>query len=442
MKEREVACERLFSLCEEGFPLRHLRACAEVTDEGRVSLSAYSEHLRKGPYPLYRRGYDKAGFDDYGYERPALLVGAMGAIATRKGKLLVIPAFGSYAVSDMYHVIFPQAGDFEYLQRILSALDAGRLATGTNASRVVELGSLRGAIIPWPEERMRRLFVETMGACEVEGASDLATRLLDAWMGSVHAVDRIVSAPTVACAESTPALECERMCNALDVADKVLESIHAEGEDFFDVVASTFDLADPASLGKHRMCVCFPPPNQGLWSSCAVSESDDRWMLGLPPRNKANYAWIQQTISCMAEGGTALLLLCDAALHTESGREKKDRAAWASSGLIEAVISLPGGIFEDGRLPSSFVVMKKGRRSGDILFVNARERGERCGTDPSGYPTRCLSPETVERIARAYADWVGAAEFSDVPGFCRSVSPSEIEACGHVLAPWAYIATG
>ncbi len=441
MKERNAACKHLFSLCEAGLPLRHLRDCAEVTDEGRVSLSAYFEHLRKGPYPLYRRGYDKAGFDDYGYERPALLVGAMGAIATRKGKLLVIPAFGRYAVSDMYHVVFPQFGDFEYLQRILSALDAGRLATGTSASRVVELGSLRSAIIPWPEERMRRLFVETMRACEVEGTSDLATQLLDAWMESVHAVDRLVSTPAVAYAESIPILECERMCDALDVADMVLEFMNAENKDFFDVVASTFDLADPASLGKHRACVCFPSPNQGPWSSCAVSESDGRWVLGLPPRNKANYAWIQQTISCMAEGGTALVLLCDAALHTESGREKKARVAWASSGLIEAVISLPGGIFEDGRPPSSFVVMRKGRRSGDILFVNAREQGERCGTDLLGHPMRRLSLKTVERIARAYEVWSGAAEFSDIPGFCRSVSPSEIEARDYVLAPWAYTST-
>ena len=135
------------------------------------------------------------------------------------------------------------------------------------------------------------------------------------------------------------------------------------------------------------------------------------------------------------------MLLCNAALHSDSGREAAARRAWARSGLIEAVVALPGGLFADGRPPSSLVLMRRNRPSQDILFVNAQELGDDVGFAPSGAMARRLSPETAARIVQTYAAWKRRDGYGDVPGFCREVPPCELEANGCELAPWTYVAS-
>ena len=95
----------------------------------------------------------------------------------------------------------------------------------------------------------------------------------------------------------------------LAVADGLLAALARTGEEPIDVVASTGSstggLADPESVHRSAVCVCFPPPNQGTWTNRAVDAADPRWVFSPPPRNKANFAWIQQTVACMEEDGCA-----------------------------------------------------------------------------------------------------------------------------------------
>lgn len=436
-----AACEQVLDACGQGTPLRHLRACADVSDAGCLRLSARDIQLRSGPYPFHLRGFEQARIDDYTLAGQALLVGAKGAIASRDGKLLVVPAKGRFSASDGFHVVRPAPPDFEYLRHVLAGIDAQRYAKGTTAARVIELADLRGAVVPWPAPDERRAFANAVARCEQAGAAALEARLIDLWMLAVHDIGRLERAGAVPVPMEEQAAREDGSVDALAVADGLLAAAGADEGPMVDVVAATEDLADPASAQQGSTCICFPAPNQGTWTNRAVDEHDPRWAFGPPPRNKANYAWVQQTVACMGDGGRALMLLCNAALHSDSGREAAARRAWARSGLIEAVVALPGGLFADGRPPSSLVLMRRNRPSQDILFVNAQELGDDVGFAPSGAMARRLSPETAARIVQTYAAWKRRDGYGDVPGFCREVPPCELEANGCELAPWTYVAS-
>lgn len=434
-----AACKQTLDACAEGIPLRHLRSCADVSDAGCLNLSARDIQLRSGPYAFHLRGFEQARIDDYALAGEALLVGAKGAIASRDGKLLVVPAKGRFSASDGFHVVRPAPSDFEYLRHVLAGIDAQRYAKGTTAVRVIELADLRGAVVPWPAPDRRRAFADAMERCEQAGAAALKARLIDLWMLAVHDIGRLERAGAVPVPREERAPREDGSTDALAVADGLLAAAGAAEGPIVDVIAATGDLADPASVRRGETCVCFPAPNQGTWTDRAVDERDPRWVFGPPPRNKANFAWVQQTVACMDEDGCAIMLLCNAALHSDSGREAAARGAWARSGLIEAVVALPGGLFADGRPPSSLVLMRRNRPSHDVLLVNAQELGDDVGFAPSGAMARRLSPEAVGHIVQTYAAWKRHGGYKDAPGFCRKVPAGELEANGCVLTPWTYV---
>lgn len=448
-RETSAAADVVDAIVRErrvGIRLKHLRDCAEVTDIGTMQLSASQFPLRTGKYPFYQSGFETVPLDDFGFDDRRLLVGAHGAVSTFEGKLLVLTAQGRFAVSPAFHIVNPLEKDFSYLQRVLGSLDASRFARGSRAARSIELANLQGAVIPWPDESVRQLFVESVSACEDVGAENLGTHLIEYWMLAVRSIGRLEKGSETFSSRSDSLSEIEggfwedHTSDIFEIADGLLGAMVGECDEMIDVVASTSDLSQSSDREAGSVCVCFPEPNQGRWTGEPVDSEDPRWIFGPPPRNKANYAWIQQTVFCMAEGGCALMLLCNAPLHSEIGRERNIRRSFARSNLIDAIIALPGGLFADGRPPVSIVVLQKGRQaSSPILFMDAQERGVDIGFDARGTMMRRLSSEFIEYSIGIYAKWKCGKGYRDEPGFCKEVSLDEIEDNKGLLTPWAYV---
>ena len=183
------------------------------------------------------------------------------------------------------------------------------------------------------------------------------------------------------------------------------------------------------------------PCEEGAWHEGAVSPDDARWAaLGVPPRNKATFAWIEQAMFHQAKGGVTVLLAPNCALHSCVGSETELRRKLATSGRVRAVVSLPSRIFADGRPASSLIVLgdPRGAESAQTLMVDLLG----CGVPADGAgaaATRELPAEVAARAARVLEAWVERAETPCEQGFCRVIGAEEIAANADVLTPWTYV---
>ena len=183
------------------------------------------------------------------------------------------------------------------------------------------------------------------------------------------------------------------------------------------------------------------PCEEGAWHEGTVSPDDPRWAtLGVPPRNKATFAWIEQAMFHQAKGGLTVLLAPNCALHSCVGSETELRRKLATSGRVRAVVSLPSRIFADGRPASSLIVLGDPRdaESAQTLMVDMLG----CGVPADGTgaaATRELPAEVAAHAARVLAAWVERAETPCEQGFCRVIGAEEIAANADVLTPWTYV---
>jgi type I restriction enzyme M protein len=151
---------------------------------------------------------------------------------------------------------------------------------------------------------------------------------------------------------------------------------------------------------------------------------DPRWRYGVPPRNNANFAWVQHVVSKLSARGRAAMLLPDGATFT-AGAAQRIREGLVVDEVLSAIVALPIGLFPHTGIKSSvwlFSREKPAARRGQVLFVNARELGfvvERRGR------RRALSGGDIERIADTYRSWCGDSH-RDREGWCRSVTVEEI----------------
>jgi type I restriction enzyme M protein len=70
-------------------------------------------------------------------------------------------------------------------------------------------------------------------------------------------------------------------------------------------------------------------------------------------------------------------------------------------------------------------------RSGEILFIDARNMGEMIDRRH-----RELTDEEIKKISGTYHAWRGEdGKYEDVPGFCKSATPEEVRKQEHILTP-------
>lgn len=465
-------------------PLCYLKDKALVTDAPCRKVPAHDRQQRRGRYPYYVRGFIHETIDDYTLDGSYLLVGSLGTIETQRRRLVVLSCLGKGMPSELFHVVIPDnPGDIDYLYHVLRATMAPPLMVGTTIVREIPRTRLENVLVPWPDVCVRDAFVsihtmlDELSERHASGATPIDIETLELigaardvlgtyYLSSTHHpetlrhefhVDRDTKMDTNRAThgaersntgdDSPPPSENpdDPPCAVLDLIESLIRENAPDDAELLDVVSETPHLEDGRALHRADVCICIPEPNQGEWTTTTPNRNDSRWVLGVPPRNKANFAWIMQAIGSLSDHGVGLLLLCNGPLISNIGIEQHLRRTLAYSGLVQCVISLPGGIFADGRPPTSLVIVEKGRTPGSsTLFINLQECGKVASPAPAK-TIRVVPDGVIAKTIDVYRTWnnqmrgfQNAERYEDVPGLCASVGMADIEKRDGTLAPWIY----
>ena len=181
-----------------------------------------------------------------------------------------------------------------------------------------------------------------------------------------------------------------------------------------------------------------PPFNISDWWHGSL-EGDPRWAYGDPPKGNANYAWLQHMLHHLKPTGRAGIVLANGSMSSSQNNEGVIRAAMVDADVVEVMVALPGQLFFNTQIPAClwFLVKKKAKRKGEVLFIDARKLATMISRVQSE-----LTDEVIERIGVTVAAWrgeEGSGEYQDIAGYCRSVPLAEIAQHGHVLTPGRYV---
>ena len=197
-----------------------------------------------------------------------------------------------------------------------------------------------------------------------------------------------------------------------------------------------------------------PPFNDSDWRG-ELLKDDKRWKYGTPPTSNANFAWVQHFIHHLAPTGLAGFVLANGSMSTQTSGEGDIRKAIIEADLVDCMVALPGQLFYSTQIPVClwFIARDKknlpapgaprqagGRfrdRRGDTLFIDARKLGTMIDR-----VHRELTDKDTRKIADTYHGWRSdkdAADYEDVPGFCKSATLEDIHHHNHILTPGRYV---
>ncbi len=140
--------------------------------------------------------------------------------------------------------------------------------------------------------------------------------------------------------------------------------------DFGKTTANTL-LDDQHNDKKFDYILANPPFNSADWYNDDHTINDNRWRYGIPPRSNANFAWLQHIISHMDRNGRAAVILPNGTLTTQTRREASIRRSIVEDHLVEAIISLPPGLFYSAKIPCCiWLLSNTDNKNDDILFID------------------------------------------------------------------------
>jgi type I restriction enzyme M protein len=182
-----------------------------------------------------------------------------------------------------------------------------------------------------------------------------------------------------------------------------------------------------------------PPFNISDWWHGSL-EGDQRWVYGMPPQGNANYAWLQHMLYHLKSNGRAGIVLANGSMSSNQNNEGDIRRKMIEADVVECMVALPGQLFFNTQIPAClwFLTKQKTLRKGEILFIDARKLGSMINRVQIEF-----SDADIQKIAETVHAWRGDGEvvkaYSDIAGFCRSVTLNEIAEHGCVLTPGRYV---
>lgn len=138
------------------------------------------------------------------------------------------------------------------------------------------------------------------------------------------------------------------------------------------------------------------PPFSYRWEPQDAMTSDVRFAnYGLAPKSAADFAFLLHGFHYLKDEGTMAIILPHGVLF-RGGVEERMRRKLLVDGHVDTVIGLPANLFYSTGIPVCILVLKKCKKSDDVLFINASEQFEK------GKKQNQLRAEHIKKIVTTY----------------------------------------
>lgn len=138
------------------------------------------------------------------------------------------------------------------------------------------------------------------------------------------------------------------------------------------------------------------PPFSYRWNPSEEMRKDFRFKNhGLAPKSAADFNFLLHGFHFLANGGTMAIILPHGVLF-RGGAEKQIRTKLLKDGNIDTVIGLPAKLFYSTGIPVCILVLKKSKRTDDVLFINAAEHYQ------PGKRQNTLLQEHIDKIVETF----------------------------------------
>lgn len=194
---------------------------------------------------------------------------------------------------------------------------------------------------------------------------------------------------------------------------------------------------DDTGLAQFDYIVANPPFSQ-TWPKDKYKDGDQYkrfdWHSKLPRKNRADYSFLMHMLAHANENGMVATVVPHGVLY-RSG-EQRYRDYLLDNDYVEAVISLPGKLFESTSAPTAILIMNKDKpeeHKDEVLFVNA-DVEDRFYYD-TGSSRNELIKDGIDDICEILAEW------RDEERVSRAVSTEEISEFDNNLTLSLYVDT-
>lgn len=185
------------------------------------------------------------------------------------------------------------------------------------------------------------------------------------------------------------------------LTDAVLDVYKLTSGERYSTIA--FLSADSYTPGKYPLIVSNPP-----YSLTWEPKPDARFEgFPLPPKSKADYAFVLDILSRLDDKGTAIIVLPHGVLF-RGASEGEIRKKLIEDNNIDAIIGLPEGMFLATDIPVFLLVLKKNRERNDLVVIDASKLGTKIGKQ------RVLKPDALDKISGLYKNREASPKLSSV----------------------------
>lgn len=186
------------------------------------------------------------------------------------------------------------------------------------------------------------------------------------------------------------------------------------------------------------------PPYNMKWQHPFFAQSQSRFDLGLPPENNANFAFV---LSALDHSEKATFILPNAVLYTSNKDEFIVKKNLVDKNYLEAVISLPGNMFESTSIPTCILVFNKCKSHSYTQVIDLKGKETKEIRDQRGQYGKTNTNRVYKKELNVLSNDVIKEVLSVIEsrknevGFTKSVSINDIKEQEYDLNPGKYIDT-